>query len=257
MGKGLIDLYDKICLDLTNDKCKFIDWIFDPSMKFCQGMLCNTAVWYVKKNRWYLEEAVYDSINEEKSTWFARKYSGRYPDSNPSSVMKYFLLEKDERLITTNGKERPVILLKHAVDNWWNPANTAQHEKNWLCLPLFSYKDRHSQSFVLDEQCLKNPVSFYIPSSYDTNPGSNMESSARFQAIQMVKEEHLTPLKRMCLNAEPEMARPFGLTKIGLEILMYHFYEQFMLFSELAEAHTLYSLFKEESYNRVKIAMSH
>jgi len=254
--KGILDLYDKICLDLTEDKDKFIDWILENPKIFCPGMICDTITWYVKKDRWYLDEAVYDPINEEKSTWYARKYDLKYSVSNSSYVMKYFKLEKDERLITTNGKGRPVILLKYATDSWWNPMNTAQHEKSWLCIPIFSYKDRHSQEYVLNEQCLKNPVSFYIPSWYETNPGLNMESSARFQAIQMVKEEHLTPLKRMCFSPEPQMSRPFGLTKTGLELLMYHFYDQFNLFPELEQANTLYSLFKEEMDNRINIALN-
>jgi hypothetical protein len=251
--KGIPDLYDNICLDLTNDENKFIDWFLEPSMNLSSGIICSTVAWYVKRDRWYLDEADYDPITEENSTWYAKKYEKKYPVSNSSNVMKYFRLEKDERLITTNGKERPVILLKYATDSWWNPVNTAQHEKSWLCIPIFSYKDRHSQEYVLNEQCLKNPVSFYIPSFYNTNPGINTESSARFQAIQMVKEEHLTPLKRLCVDHEPQMGRPFGLTKTGLELLMYHFYDQFNLFPELEQANTQYSLFKEEVDKRIKL----
>ena len=255
MAKGLLDLYNKICLDLTANNEGFVDWVLEPSTKFCQGMFCNTITWYVKKDRWYLDEASYDPINEEESTWYARKYSGKYPDSNSSNVMKHFALEKDERLITTNGKERPVILLKYTADDWWNPINTSRHEKYWLCIPIFSYKDRHSQQYVLNDQCLKNQNSFYIPSWYETFPGVNSESSARFHAIQMVKEDHLTPIKRMCFNSEPQMSRPFGLTKTGIEILMYHFYNQFTIFPELSESHTLYSLFKEGVNSLLQITL--
>ena len=256
MGKGLFDLYDKVCLDLSNNEDKFIDWILDPPGKLSQGMICNTVAWYTKGERWYLDEANYDSINEENSTWYARKYTGKYPISYSSNVMKHFKLEKEERLITINGKERPVILLNRAIDNWWNPKIPKYHEINWLCIPIFSYKDRHPQPFVLNEQRLKDPVSFYIPPSYNANAGITEESSAKFQAIQMVKEEHLRPLKRMCLNPEPQMSRPFGLTKTGLEILIYHFYDQFKIFPELAEANSLYSLFKEEVNNRINIALT-
>ena len=249
MGKGLSDLYDKFCSDLGESK--FIDWIFDSPTNFAPGMLCYTVALYLKKHQWYLEEAKYDPYDEDKSTWYAKKYSGSYSSPNSQNIMKYFSLEKDERLITTNGKIRPVVLIKGHTDSWANPANAAAHEKYWLCVPLFSYKNRHSQEYVLEEQRLKNPTAFYIPSWYKSNPGPDFESSARFQAIQMVKEEHLKPLKRMCTVREPQMNRPFGLTKTGLEIMMYHFYDQFNIFPELTEACTLYSLFKEAVNNAI------
>lgn len=243
MAKGILEVYNEICRELDNRL--FIDWITDASSSLCPGMICNSVVWYVKSDRWYLEEAQYDPFEEEKSTWYARRYTGRYPKSNPPNVMKHFKLEKDERLITTNGKERPVILVSRTIDSWWNPTNTSNHEENWLCIPLFTYKDRHNQQYVLGEQLLKNSTAFYIPSWYDTFPGVHNESSARFQSIQMVKEEHLTPVKRQCLTKDPQMSRPFGLTQLGLELVMYHFYSQFNLFPELNEVGTNYTLFKE------------
>jgi hypothetical protein len=257
MAKGIIDIYDEICRILSatvyDTEFPFIDWIFDTQINFYPGMFCNTVAWYVKKDRWYLEEAHYESFQEESSTWYARKYNKHYPPDNPTSVMKYFNLEKDERLITTNGKERPVILLSYANDDWWNPSNSSRHEKYWLCIPIFSYKDRHPQNYVLNDQRLNNPYSFYIPSRHNNNPGLYAESSARYQAIQMVKEEHLSPLKWMCEIKEPKMQRPFALTKIGLELMLYHFYNQFSLFNELEESKTLYTLFKEGVNKRIDV----
>jgi len=259
MTKGIIDIYDEICRILSatvyDIECPFIDWIFDNQNKLCPGMFCSTVAFYVKKDRWYLEEANYVPFQEEISTWYAKEYKGHYPATNPTNVMKYFRLEKDERLITTNGKNRPVILLSYANDDWWNPSNSAYHEKYWLCVPLFSYKDRHSQNYVLADQRLKNPIAFYVPSCYGNNPGPNNESSARYQAIQMVKEEHLSPLKKMCEIKEPKMSRPFGLTKIGLELMLYHFYNQFSLFHELDDPKTTYSLFKEAVNKRIDAAL--
>jgi hypothetical protein len=254
MAKGIIDIYDETCRILSTDESPFIDWILDPLFKLCPGMFCNTVAFYVKKDRWYLEEANYLPFKEEDSTWFARKYKKHYPHDDPTSVMKYFSLEKDERLITTNGKERPVILLSYANDDWWNPSNSAHHEKYWLCVPLFSYKDRHPQYYVLNDQRLKNNIAFYIPSCYRNNPGPDNESSARFQAIQMVKEEHLSPRKRIC--DIKKMQCPYGLTKIGLELMLYHFYNQFSLFHELEDTKTIYSLFKEDVNKKINAALT-
>jgi hypothetical protein len=37
MGKGISDLYDKICLDLSDNEFNFIDWILDNT--FCSGIV--------------------------------------------------------------------------------------------------------------------------------------------------------------------------------------------------------------------------
>jgi hypothetical protein len=90
MPKGISELYNEIC-NLLETGTNFIDWM--PS-SLCSGMICKTVAWYVKTDRWYLEEAGYDPMHESNSTWYARKYAGRYPSSNTSNVMKYFKLEK-------------------------------------------------------------------------------------------------------------------------------------------------------------------
>lgn len=251
MAKGMPDLYNDVCRDL--DGQLFIDWITGSQAVFGPGMICSAIVWYVKTDRWYLEEAQYLPKQEEDSTWYARSYNKHpHPGSNTSMVMKYFKLENDETLITTHGKKRPVILLSHSLDSWWNPVNTSVQKKNWLCVPLFTYKDRHPQSYVLEDQKLANGQAFYIPSFYNDFPGTNNESSARFQSIQMINEEHLTPLKHFSKN--DSMNRPFGLTRLGLELLMYHFYNQFNLFPELTDVMTYYSLFRDEVQKRISIA---
>jgi hypothetical protein len=253
VAKGIVNLYDDICNDLVGQK--FIDWLKVPSGQFVEGMICKTVAWYVKSDRWYLEEHNYIPIDEPNSTWFARQYNGRYPAANSANVMKYFKLELDERLITTNGKERPVILLRKEKNDWWNPANQAKHEDTWLCLPIFTYKPRHNQEYVLNEEKLNSPNAFYVPSYYGSSAGIDSESSARFQSIQMVKEEHLVPLKRMCMTETPNMARPFGLSAIGEELVLYHFYKNMNILSELQDSEANYSLFKDEVAVRISASL--
>jgi hypothetical protein len=65
----------------------------------------------------------------------------------------------------------------------------------------------------------------------------------------------LTAVKRMCTTKEPQMARPFGLTKLGLELFMYHFYTGFHLFPELENINTYYGLFKDEVNRRILAAL--
>jgi len=244
MVKGIPDIYDKTCLDLGGSP--FIEWIFDNPVGFVPGQFCSTVVWYVKRKRWYLEEHKYKPDDEPNSTWFVRELHKDFPPSNTSFVMKFFELEKDERLITTNSKIRPVILLSRKLSDWWNPINVSRHVPYWLCLPLFSYKERHSQEYVLKHQRLLDPAVFYIPSHYSSNPGINAESAARFHALQMVTEDQLVPLKCYCSLENKKMSLPFKLSPLGLRLVLYHFYKGLDIFPELNDSEAEYALFKEQ-----------
>ena len=160
--------------------------------------------------------------------------------------MKYFRLEAGEKLLTTNGKERPVILIRPAIDDWWNPPLSGTHEKYWLCLPLFSYKTRHNQDYVLRDQRLENDNSFFFPPIYGNRPAIAEESAVRFHAIQMIKERDIKPYKQYCSDPGVLMNKPVKLSDIGLRLLMYHFYKSLGIFSELNDPDAEYSLFKEQ-----------
>lgn len=242
MSKGLLDIYDKTCKDLGYEN--FIEWELTSQSSLVPGMICSAFCWYTKSDRWYLEEDNYKHTDETNSTWFARQLGNSHPTPT-TNIMKFFKLEKDERLVTTNGKNRPVILLRKEVDDWINPENELFHTHSWLCLPLFSYKVRHPQKYVLNDQRLNNPNAFYIPSIY-CGPGINNESAAKFQSIQMIKETTLTPIKSYCGTLGVEMKKPIRITKTGLRILMYHFYRGLGLFEEIEDKEAEYILFKEQ-----------
>lgn len=242
MPKGMLEFYDKTCQDLGGEG--FIDWDLGTNAAFSPGMICNAFSWYTKTDRWYLEEDIFKHLDEPNSTWFARKLGNSIPEPT-TNIMKFFKLEHGERLVTTNGKERPVVLLREEIDDWTNPMNTTMHTHSWLCLPLFSYKDRHSQSYVLNDQRLNNPNAFYIPSVY-RGPGINAESAAKFQSIQIMRDVSLKPLKSYCGNPGVEMNKPIRLTRIGLRILMYHFFKGLGIFDELDDREAEYCLFKEQ-----------
>lgn len=242
-NKGLLKIYNETCDRLTDEN--FTEWKFKDPENLEAGQFCTAVVLYEKRNKWYLEEHNYDRLDESQSTWYARKLKGAYPPKIDQHIMKFFELEKDENLITANSKIRPVILLRKALSDWLNPPNAADHVTSWLCLPLFRYKDRHNQDYVLRDQRLKNPNAFYIPPSYDSCPGILEESATRFQAIQMINENYLKPLKCECRVKEPHMQRPFKLSKTGLELLLYHFYTSLSIFEELKNPEACYQLFKE------------
>lgn len=242
--KGIPDIYEETCRDLSeNSQEGFTEW--RRGTDFVQGQFAFAMVWYEKRYTWYLEEHKYNPYNESMSTWYAYKLKGHPPPKPDSYVMKYFEIEKDEQLITTNSKQRPVILLRKAISDWWNTSNTAMHETYWLCVPLFTYKERHNQNYVLNDQRLDNINAFYIPTGSSKYPGiSNVECVARFQAIQMIKKQRLKPCKCMC-QAEG-MNLPFRLSNLGLRLIIYHFYKSLGVLPELENTETEYDLFKEQ-----------
>ncbi len=215
--------------------------------------MCNAPVWYERKKRWYLTEEHYYPTREEESTWRANIYSGKSKvEREPQHIVaKYFELEKGENLFASPGKYRPVILIRKYQNDWLNPANTSEHIATWLCLPLFSYKDRHNQPFVLNDMAFKSPERVYIPPSYKDKPGGIIESSAQFLSIQMIKEEYLEPLTSMSGIRPPKMQRPFRVSNFALKIIMFHFLKHFNLFDVLLDScdtdgKTAYTLFVEE-----------
>ena len=139
------------------------------------------------------------------------------------------------------------------MSDWWNPPNKADHIIYWLCLPLFTFKDRHNQPYVLNDQSLNNPDAFYIPPGTASFPGASEESVARIQAIQMIKAERLIPCKCMC--SADKMNRPFRLSDLGLRLILYHFYRSFNVFSELNDPNAEYGLFKEEVSRLINVSI--
>ena len=246
--KGAPDIYEQTCRDLTSQAEGFTEWIAGTPAGLVPGQFAWAIAWYEKRHAWYLESKNYLPQNEPESTWIARPFGTRYPPDPDSYVMKYFSIQKDERLITTNSKMRPVILLRHAKSDWWNPANALDHKDYWLCVPMFTYKDRHPQDYVLRDQRVLNPDAFYIPPATVTVPGVGTadEGAARFQAIQMIREERLEPCKAMSDLNGTKMRRPFRLSEVGLRLLVYHFYHGLKLLEELDNQESEYELFREQ-----------
>lgn len=239
--KGMSEIYDLVAEQLSDSH--FVEWIPSNAASFSKGQFCLATVSYAKRKQWYLEEANYDAYNEANSTWYVREMVGPYPETEREIVKKHFEIENDERLVTTNSKVRPVILIQRSRSDWLNPKNSQQHVATWLCLPLFTYKPRHSQAYVLDDQRLNSSIRVYIPPAYSRCPGPPSESAARFLALQMLPETGLMAMK--CYSLEKKMSVPYRLSKLALRVVMYHLYSTLDLFEELDDAGAQYYLFRE------------
>ena len=221
--KGIPELYNDAALFLTDDKENFYCWLLENTNEFCQGQICESLVWYEDKDRWYLVEDYYDAFNEVDTTWLAKPVRGNSLPLPREKVLKYFNLEKEEHLLAVNCKRRPVLLLQKYENDWINIPGQKTVKKTWLCLPIFSYKDdRHNQSYVLDDEALKSRSRFYMPLACNSCPGMTKESCIRMDALQVIQEESLFPIKMFCSDPKINMNKQFRVSDIGLSIIIKH-----------------------------------
>jgi len=244
--KGIPELYNEATQFLTRDKENFYDWIQTKNTTFVQGQICESIVWYEEKDRWILVEELYNPTDEGNTTWLAKPVRGNSLPPPRGSVIKYFNLEREEHLLAVNSKKRPVLLLKDYNNDWINIPGTSSTRKNWLCLPIFSYKDdRHTQEYVLDDQSLKSKSRFYMPISHNKNPGMTKESCVRIDALQMIQEESLSPIKQLCQTSEPKMQREFKVSNFGMTIIIKHMLQNLNLIVDKNYNDEYYELFQE------------
>lgn len=213
--KGIEDLYNNSC-DYWNQE-RFFIWRDKPDLSI--GIVCLAPAWYEKNKRWYLVTHKHDPIVEENSTFYAREYPLK-PGSNPptnGTVLSYFDLAKDENLVATHGKKRPVILLRYHESTWFNKFYP---KRGWLCLPVFSYHARHDQQFVLNDQRFKTPDRVYMPRFYDVNPGMLNESALHLGSMQLIEDKYLHPIP---LEIDETLGKMyFGVSEFALKLITMH-----------------------------------
>ena len=222
---GIAELYDIL---LQSGDETFYQWL-EHGKDSEQGQICEAPIWYEKKNKWYFSEHNFIHLNEPESTWYAHPFNGTLPKNNNSHVKKYFELQDDENLIGTHGKNRTIILVQKYNTDWINP-NHKQHDIiKWLCLPVFSYQERHKQHYILDDQKFNTPNRIYLPPVYcDEHPGMTKECCIQLDSIQTINEKYIKPVNSYCNSKK--MKYPFKITSKALKIIMFHFIKQFNVF---------------------------
>lgn len=236
--------------------------VFDPNGVYkwfaeegiTNGQICEAPAWYEKNSRWYLKSAVFDPSNEVDSMWFARDYphNGRQPIAD-TYVQKFFQLEKGENLIATHGKKRLVILVRYIESPWFN---TVYPKKSWLCIPLFSYKGRHSQRLVLEDQKFNSSDRVYLPPAKGPDaPGISYESAAHILSMQLIEEKYITPIMKK--NTNNNLDQGIGVSEFALKLIIFHLFNGTSLISNVLgqlEQQTAYELVKEHVSNAIDSA---
>jgi hypothetical protein len=242
-SKGINELYDLACQALWDTT--FYSWHNNSGLSV--GQICTAPAWYEKYKRWYLETAKYDAFNEANTSWKAIEYpqNGNIRENKRDIVQKYFDLGKNEHMLTTHCKRRPVIILKQSESGFFD---TLHPKIGWFCYPIFTYKPRHSQHEVLQDQALLNSIRFYMPRKYNNNPGIPAESVVHLDSIQVIESKYLEPC--FLENDEQKRKLPYGVSEYALKMMTLHLYKHIgivdaFITRDSKEDKTYYDLFIE------------
>jgi hypothetical protein len=215
--KGVKGLYELCCDD------NFYEWVFPEHgvpPQIAERFICSAPIWYNDSEALTLLEANYDSLDEASSTWKLSAFSAGTRDQRlPHRPYKLFQLVSDDDLVVVKCKIRPVLLISKVSSDWRIPYNTANFLNTWLCLPLFSYKPRHSQQYVIEDQAMKRHHHFYFPPGI---PGLDCESVGKLIELQFIPEKNLTLMKKMCESGSPKMNRPFRVSELAFQAILGH-----------------------------------
>ncbi len=129
-----------------------------------------------------------ENILEVKISPFSSNIKPHYP-------IKAIELEQDEFLFIYPGKTRPVIISGYTEAKW---LNQDKPQILYLCVPIFTFKNRHPQEMVIKAQAFQYSSLFYMPQDI---VGLDEESAARLDLIQPITTGALQPF--MSPNRKP------------------------------------------------------
>lgn len=152
-------------------------------MAFPSGQVCWAPAIYPYEQPLYLELQNYDPRNE--SAHFSLRIRPPTDDAPKHTPIKALSLEANESLLVVKAKKRPVVVLGSVEVVWLdNP------QKLIVCVPLFTFKARHSDEAVLRIQAFQIPNHFYLP----PDPRHRrQESVARLELTQPIGKGWLQP----------------------------------------------------------------
>lgn len=238
-NKGVKDLYDYCCDGF------FYEWVFPDDLiePLDERYICMAPVRYSDAESLTLIEDRYDTHNEENSTWKITNFrSGTRDERLKHRPYKKFQLESDDDLQVVKCKIRPVIAIKKVASDWRIPGQTFYQLNTWLCLPLFTYKNRHTQHYVLNDQALNCSHRFYFPSG---DPGLDDECAGKITQIQFIPENNLYLKKAFCSLQKYRMNLPFRLTEKAFKAVVGHISEFLPGIELYGESKVWYDFFKE------------
>lgn len=174
-------------------------WAFQP------GQLYFTHVVYPRSYPTILKLEKYDPRGETKSRFSIKRYSSGDEKHYP---VKKLNLRADEMFYIYTGKIRPVVILGYVESEWFETT-----QKVFLCAPVFSFKPRHSQEYIIKIQAFVYSYLFYLPKD---PKGCYEESAIRFELIQPIMKGFLQPYLDLIDK------KPVSLTQNAYWLLLNH-----------------------------------
>lgn len=163
------------------------------------GQLVAAHTVYPPDDPWILRVINYNAFDESKSQYEVKRYQAADRSHMPIAELG---LRSDENYYLYIGKERPLVVVKSVGSRWLNPLHD---ESLYACVPIFSFKPRHTEEFRIKAMGFDYPNLFYLPS--DAN-GLTEEGAVRFELMQPIARKafhnYLTgsPSKPVALSDE-------------------------------------------------------
>jgi len=171
--------------DLVNLLCpKFYQFITvtDSSADPAPGQIVSAHTVYPTDEPWIVKVVTYDASDPDRSHFELKKFTN---DDRSHFPVAELSLRKDENLYVYKGKERPLVVVGAVRSRW---ANDLYDEKLFLCAPLFTFKQRHSDRFKIECIAFFYPTLFFLPAEVD---GCSSEGVVRFEYIQPIARRAL------------------------------------------------------------------
>jgi hypothetical protein len=171
------------------------------------GQIVSAHCVYPTDEPWILKVISYNASDPSRSQFELKKFDENDRSHFPVAELN---LRKDENLYVYKGKDRPLVVLGAIKSRWANPLHD---ERLCLCVPLFTFKDRHSEIFRIQCAAFFHPNLMYLPAELD---GCSAESVLRF--------EHIQPIARKALHnyLAGSPSRAISLSNEAFALLLNH-----------------------------------
>jgi hypothetical protein len=179
----------------------------DPSADPLPGQIVSAHTVYPTDEPWIIKVIKYDASDPQRSQYELKKFD---PSDRGHFPVAELNLRKDENLYVYKGKERPLIVVGTVKTRW---ANALHDEKVFLCAPLFTFKERHTDTFKIQCAAFFHPNLFYLPAEID---GCSGEGTVRF--------EYTQPILRRALHnyLAGSPSRPIALSNEAFALFLNH-----------------------------------
>jgi len=171
------------------------------------GQIVSAHTVYPTDEPWIVKVISYNASNPNRCKYEVKKYE---PDDRSHFPIAELNLRKDENFYIYKGKERPLVVVGGVRSRWANPL---RDERLFLCAPLFTFKERHSERFKVESAGFFYPSLFYLPAETD---GCSVAGVVRLEYMQPIAIKAL----HNYLSGSP--SRPVALSDEAFALFINH-----------------------------------